>query len=216
MRAVPRPAACGCKGVVQAAVGWATGAKTRPSQARSPARRCPRGGCASTTATPFIPAKAGIQGHKRVHARLRRAMALGPRFRGDERKRACGKTHTLYFFQTAQPVSPARRVDDCRHKLQSWRLRYSNCVRDHNDRAGCRARAPDVACDRRDEQGLPTETIILEPSVSQLCDALRAWLAAMLPNWLVGVLGRTRPIDVDPLAPSEPALIDVRVRWAGL
>src|SRR5262245_23578217 len=37
--------------------------------------------------TPFIPAKAGIQGHKRVHARLRRAMALGPRFRGDERKR---------------------------------------------------------------------------------------------------------------------------------
>src|SRR6516165_7075056 len=142
-------AACGCKGVVQAAVGWATGAKTRPSQARSPARRCPRGGCASTTATPFIPAKAGIQGHKRVHARLRRAMALGPRFRGDERKRACGKTHTLYFFQTAQPVSPARRVDDCRHKLQSWRLRYSNCVRDHNDRAGRRARAPDVACDRR-------------------------------------------------------------------
>ena len=67
-----------------------------------------------------------------------------------------------------------------------------------------------------DEQGLPTETIILEPSVSQLCDALRAWLAAMLPNWLVGVLGRTRPIDVDPLAPSEPALIDARVRWAGL
>jgi len=67
-----------------------------------------------------------------------------------------------------------------------------------------------------DEQGLPTETIILEPSVSQLCDALRAWLVAMLPDWLGGFLGRTRPIDVDPLAPSEPALIDVRVRWAGL
>ena len=27
-----------------------------------------------------------------------------------------------------------------------------------------------------DEQGLPTETIILEPSVSRLYDALRAWL----------------------------------------
>ena len=67
-----------------------------------------------------------------------------------------------------------------------------------------------------DEQGLPTETIILEPSVSQLCDALRAWLAAVLPDWLGGVLGRTRPIDVDPLAPSAPALSDVRVRWAGL
>ena len=66
-----------------------------------------------------------------------------------------------------------------------------------------------------DEQGLPTETIIPEPSVSQLWDALRVWLAAMLPNWLGGFLGRTRP-DVDPLAASEPALIDVRVRWAGL
>jgi len=40
-----------------------------------------------------------------------------------------------------------------------------------------------------DEQGLPTETIILEPSVSQLCDALRAWLAAVLPDWLGGVPG---------------------------
>src|SRR5215813_10936482 len=87
MRAVPRPRRPPAAVRGQAAVGWATGAKTRPSQARSPARRCPRGGCASTTATPLIPAKAGIQGHKRVHARLRRAMALGPRFRGDERKR---------------------------------------------------------------------------------------------------------------------------------
>jgi hypothetical protein len=67
-----------------------------------------------------------------------------------------------------------------------------------------------------DERGLPTEMIIPEPSVSQLWDALRAWLAAVLPNWLGGFLGRTRPIDVDPLAASEPALIDVRVRWAGL
>jgi len=67
-----------------------------------------------------------------------------------------------------------------------------------------------------DEQGLPTETIILEPSVSLLWNALRAWLAAMLPDWLGGSLGRTRSIGVDPLAASEPALIDVRVRWAGL
>jgi hypothetical protein len=67
-----------------------------------------------------------------------------------------------------------------------------------------------------DEQGLPRETIIPEPSVSQLWDALRVWLAAMLPDWLGGFLGLTRPIDVDPLAASEPALIDVRVRWAGL
>jgi hypothetical protein len=67
-----------------------------------------------------------------------------------------------------------------------------------------------------DEQGLPTQMIIPEPSVSQLWDALRAWLAAMLPDWLGGFLGLTRPIDVDPLAASEPALIDVRVRWAGL
>jgi hypothetical protein len=67
-----------------------------------------------------------------------------------------------------------------------------------------------------DEQGLPRETIILEPSVSQLCDALRARLAMILPNWLGNVLGLTRTVDVDPLSASEPALIDVRVRWAGL
>jgi hypothetical protein len=65
-----------------------------------------------------------------------------------------------------------------------------------------------------DEQGLPTEVIIPEPSVSQLCDALRVWLASMLPNWLGNSLGLTRPVD--PLSASEPALIDVRVRWAGL
>jgi hypothetical protein len=67
-----------------------------------------------------------------------------------------------------------------------------------------------------DEQGLPTEMIIPEPSVSQLYDALRAWLMIMLPNWLGNSLGLTRRGDADPLSASEPALIDVRVRWAGL
>src|SRR5262249_1451027 len=67
-----------------------------------------------------------------------------------------------------------------------------------------------------DEQGLPTETIIPEPSVSQPCDALRAWLVAQLPGWLGAFVGRGRAREGDALAPSEPALIDVRVRWAGL
>jgi hypothetical protein len=67
-----------------------------------------------------------------------------------------------------------------------------------------------------DEQGLPTETIILEPSVSQLCESLRAWLETVLPNWLVRALGLTRPSHAGPLAASEPVLIDVRLRWAGL
>jgi len=49
----------------------------------------------------------------------------------------------------------------------------------------------------KDEQGLPTETIILEPSVSQLYASLRAWLESVLPNWLhraVARLGRATPI----------------------
>src|SRR5262249_55152781 len=184
MRAVPRPRRPPAAVRGQAAVGGATGAKRRPSQARSPARRCPRGGSASTTATPFIPAKAGIQGHKRVHARLRRAMALGPRFRGDERKRACGKTHTLYFFQTAQPVSPARRVDDRRESYKAGGSATLTAC-ETTMIAPAAARAPGMwLVIGEDEQGLPTETIILEPSVSQLWNALRAWLAAMLPDWL--------------------------------
>ena len=69
---------------------------------------------------------------------------------------------------------------------------------------------------REDEQGLPREMIIPEPSVSQLCDALRAWLTIMLPDWIGNSLGLTRPMDADPPSASEPALIDVRVRWAGL
>ena len=67
-----------------------------------------------------------------------------------------------------------------------------------------------------DEQGLPTETIILEPSVSRLYDALRAWLEVVLPNWLGRALGLTRPSHAGPLPASEPGLIDVQLRWAGL
>jgi len=67
-----------------------------------------------------------------------------------------------------------------------------------------------------DEQGLPTETIILEPSVSQLYDSLRAWLEVVLPNWLGRALGLTRPSHAGPLPASEPVLIDVQLRWAGL
>jgi hypothetical protein len=67
-----------------------------------------------------------------------------------------------------------------------------------------------------DDQGLPTETIILEPSVSQLYDELRSWLASWLPNWLGHALGLTRTIYANPLPVSEPILIDVRLRWAGL
>jgi hypothetical protein len=64
-----------------------------------------------------------------------------------------------------------------------------------------------------DEQGLPVEMVIPEPSVSLLCATLRAWLVVVLPNWLGRALGLTRP-DARPLAASEPLLI-VRVRWAG-
>ena len=64
-----------------------------------------------------------------------------------------------------------------------------------------------------DEQGLPTETIILE---SRLYDSLRAWLEVVLPNWLGRALGLTRPSHAGPLSASEPVLIDVQLRWAGL
>jgi hypothetical protein len=67
-----------------------------------------------------------------------------------------------------------------------------------------------------DEQGLPTETIVLEPSVSRLCESLRAWLEAVLPNWLARALGLARPSHAPPLSGAEPALIDVQLRWAGL
>jgi hypothetical protein len=67
-----------------------------------------------------------------------------------------------------------------------------------------------------DEQGLPTETIILEPSVSQLYDSLRAWLEVVLPNWLVRAVGLRRPSHASPLPASEPGLIDAKLRWAGL
>jgi hypothetical protein len=68
----------------------------------------------------------------------------------------------------------------------------------------------------KDEQGLPAEMIIPDPSVSQLYDALRAWLATMLPGWLGNSLRPTRRIDANLLPAPEPALIDVRVRLAGL
>jgi hypothetical protein len=67
-----------------------------------------------------------------------------------------------------------------------------------------------------DEQGLPTETIILAPSVSQLYDSLRAWLEGVLPNWLGRALGLARPSHANPLPASEPVRIDVQLRWAGL
>jgi hypothetical protein len=67
-----------------------------------------------------------------------------------------------------------------------------------------------------DEQGLPTETIILEPSVSELYAALRAWLQGVLPKWLGRALGLTRESHALPLAACEPGLIDARLRWAGL
>jgi hypothetical protein len=68
----------------------------------------------------------------------------------------------------------------------------------------------------KDEQGLPTETIILEPSVSQLYASLRAWLDSVLPNWLHRTLDPTRRSHAAPLAGCEQALIDVQLRWAGL
>jgi hypothetical protein len=67
-----------------------------------------------------------------------------------------------------------------------------------------------------DAQGLPTETIVVEPSVSQLCASLRAWLDGVLPNWLHRALGLTKPSRANPVAACGQALIDVQLRWAGL
>ena len=67
-----------------------------------------------------------------------------------------------------------------------------------------------------DEQGLPTETVILEPSMSQLYAAMRAWLQGVLPSSLHRALGLTRPSHVNPVAARGQMLIDVQLRWAGL
>src|SRR5262245_66493106 len=67
-----------------------------------------------------------------------------------------------------------------------------------------------------DEQSLPTETIILEPSVSELYAALRAWLQVVLPKWIGRALGLTRESHALPLACYETGLIETRLRWAGL
>ena len=42
------------------------------------------------------------------------------------------------------------------------------------------------------------------------------WLEVVLPNWLGRALGLTRPSHAGPLSASEPVLIDVQLRWAGL
>jgi hypothetical protein len=68
----------------------------------------------------------------------------------------------------------------------------------------------------QDDQGLPTETIILQPSVWQLLDGLRASVAALLPDWLGDALRPHRPVEGCGLPVSESALIDARLRWAGL
>jgi hypothetical protein len=67
-----------------------------------------------------------------------------------------------------------------------------------------------------DAQGLPTETIMLEPSVSQLYASMRAWLEGVLPNWLHRALGLTRPSRANPVTACGQMLIDVQLRWAGL
>jgi hypothetical protein len=67
-----------------------------------------------------------------------------------------------------------------------------------------------------DEQGLPTETIFLEPSVSQVYHELRRRLVSWLPGWLGKTLGPAGLISAHPPPVSEPTLIDVRLRWAGL
>jgi hypothetical protein len=46
--------------------------------------------------------------------------------------------------------------------------------------------------------------------------ALRAWLAGILPDRVCYALGLLRPIAADPRAAAGSALIDVRMRWAGL
>jgi hypothetical protein len=68
----------------------------------------------------------------------------------------------------------------------------------------------------QDEQGLPTETIILEPSMSQLFASVRAWLRGVLPNSLHRALGLARPSRANPAAACGQMLIDVQLRWAGL
>ena len=83
--------------------------------------------------------------------------------------------------------------------------------------APARKRAPQMLLViGQDEQGLPTETIILEPSMSQLYASVRAWLQAVLPKWLSRALGLTRESHAPALAACEPGLIDARLRWAGL
>jgi hypothetical protein len=67
-----------------------------------------------------------------------------------------------------------------------------------------------------DEQGLPTETTILEPSVSRLYECLRAWLTVVLPNWLCCALALNMPSSPPPPRACGPALMDVRLRCAGL
>ena len=67
-----------------------------------------------------------------------------------------------------------------------------------------------------DEQGLPMEMIVPEPGLSRLREELRAWLMGVLPDRLCHALGLVRPMDADPRALTGSALIDVRMRWAGL
>jgi hypothetical protein len=67
-----------------------------------------------------------------------------------------------------------------------------------------------------DEQGLPTETTILEPSVSRLYESLRAWLTVVLPSWLCSALALNMPSSPPPPGACGRALMDVRLRWAGL
>ena len=87
--------------------------------------------------------------------------------------------------------------------------------------APARKRAPQMLLViGQDEQGLPTETIVLEPSVARVYDELLRWLVrwlvSWLPTWLGNALGPAGLIYASPPAVSEPTLIDVRLRWAGL
>jgi hypothetical protein len=83
--------------------------------------------------------------------------------------------------------------------------------------APARKRAPQMLLViGQDEQGLPTETIVLEPSVARAYDELLRWLVSWLPTWLGNALGPAGLIYASPPAVSEPTLIDVRLRWAGL
>ena len=62
----------------------------------------------------------------------------------------------------------------------------------------------------KDEQGLPTETIIPEPSVSQLYASVRAWLQGVLPNSL------HREWTLRPCPHSELVPVPLRHRCAWL